>query len=324
MTPVVQRERRWARRAGIGSLAIAVLMTLTGLIAYGRIDRFELRPPPDRPGTTFLLVGEDSRAGVAVADTRFGTVKDMPGSRADVVVLLHIPEGGPVVAAALPRDLLVFDDQLVPRRLTVTHLTGPQTTVDALCRSVGIAVDHVVRIDFEGFEQLVNAAGGVDVRVDEPVRDRFSGLHLDEAGPQTLDGAQALALVRSRHPENRSGDGWKAAPAGAALRTGSTRAVLSGTARRLGPTHPVRSLRMAWAATGAVSADAAASPADFIRLGRALESAELIDVPASTTESAIPTAELAPGAAAALARLGAADQAPCERQLLTARRNHDA
>ena len=56
-------------------------------------------------------------------------------------------------------------------------------------------------VDLAGFAAVVDAAGGLDVDVPPPVRDTDTGLRIDEAGAHHVDGATALAMVRSRHPE---------------------------------------------------------------------------------------------------------------------------
>jgi anionic cell wall polymer biosynthesis LytR-Cps2A-Psr (LCP) family protein len=46
---------------------------------------------------------------------------------------------------------------------------------------------------------MVNAVGGISLNFSDPVRDQYSGLNIKTTGCQVIDGAQALALVRSRH-----------------------------------------------------------------------------------------------------------------------------
>ena len=76
---------------------------------------------------------------------------------------------------------------------------------------MGIPINHYVEVDFVGFQQLVDAIGGVEICVDYATQDTNSGLSLNP-GCQTLDGAQALAYARSRHYEEfRDGD-WQADP----------------------------------------------------------------------------------------------------------------
>ncbi|WP_449062038.1 LCP family protein [Planomonospora algeriensis] len=62
----------------------------------------------------------------------------------------------------------------------------------------GIRIDHFVKVDFTGFKDMVDAVGGVEVCVPEPINDTKALLTLD-AGRQTLRGEQALGYVRARY-----------------------------------------------------------------------------------------------------------------------------
>jgi LCP family protein required for cell wall assembly len=74
---------------------------------------------------------------------------------------------------------------------------GPACTVKTVEAMTGIRMDHYIEVDFRGFEQLVDALGGVEVTLTEPISDEHSKLDL-AAGTHRLDGEQSLALVRTR------------------------------------------------------------------------------------------------------------------------------
>jgi len=63
---------------------------------------------------------------------------------------------------------------------------------------LGVTIDHFAEVNLAGFYDLASALGGVPVCLNHPVKDSYSGADFP-AGPQTLDGAQALAFVRQRH-----------------------------------------------------------------------------------------------------------------------------
>src|SRR5262249_56556434 len=73
-------------------------------------------------------------------------------------------------------------------------------TVESL---TGVRMDHYVEVDFSGFQKLIDDLGGVQVTTTKNIDDKNSHLDL-QAGTHTLDGQQALGLVRTRH---RVGDG---------------------------------------------------------------------------------------------------------------------
>jgi anionic cell wall polymer biosynthesis LytR-Cps2A-Psr (LCP) family protein len=62
----------------------------------------------------------------------------------------------------------------------------------------GLRMDHYLEVDFAGFEKLIDELGGVHVTTTRAIHDPDSHLKLD-AGAHTLNGTQALGLVRTRH-----------------------------------------------------------------------------------------------------------------------------
>ncbi|MFD0657565.1 LCP family protein [Thermocatellispora tengchongensis] len=62
----------------------------------------------------------------------------------------------------------------------------------------GIHIDHFVQMDFTGFKGMVDAIGGVDVYLPEPIHDEYVRLDLPK-GWRTLNGEEALGYVRARY-----------------------------------------------------------------------------------------------------------------------------
>ena len=208
-----------------------------------------------------MLVGLDSRASLpAGADpSAFGTPQDVPGSRADVVLVVHVTDAGTTTVLSVPRDVVVDGG-----RLALRWLDGPQATLDALC-GLGIPSDHLVAVDLAGFAALVDAAGGLDVDVPAPVRDPAAGLELHTAGPQHVDGATALALVRSRHPQELVDGSWSDAVVDPDGRASSAATVL-GALADVTRARPWRLPQVAWAASDALSVDRGTSAGELATL----------------------------------------------------------
>jgi LCP family protein required for cell wall assembly len=269
------------------SLILAVV-ALDAALLTARVDRLdvELRAGD---GTTWVLIGLDSRAALPAGADRsaFGTTRDVPGSRADVVLVVHVTDAGPTRVISVPRDVVVDAG-----RLALTWLDGPQATLDGLC-SLGIPSDHLVTIDLAGFAALVDAAGGLDVDVPSPVRDPVASLELRAAGPQHVDGATALAMVRSRHPQELVNGDWVPArvdPDGRASAAGEVLGALTDAVLD----RPWRLQEVAWGASGALSADRDTSPGDLAGLLTAdLEQPVVLPVsdPVGGTWARFPTRE---------------------------------
>ncbi|MEU2350901.1 LCP family protein [Modestobacter sp. NPDC049651] len=268
---LVPRTRRGRVGAAVALLALllAVALGADAALVAGRIDRIAVDPRPG-PGTTWVVVGLDSRADLpaGTSSAQFGTTDQVPGERADVVLVVHRSGSGATTAFSVPRDLTIGGGGR-PRRLALTWLDGPQATVDALCR-LGIPTDHLATVDLAGFAAVVDAVGGVEVDVPEPVRDPGASLLLPRAGRQRVDGATALAMVRSRHPQHLVDGQWADAVVDPDGRADEAGTVLSAVAQagRASLRSPLRLQRLAWAGAGAVTVDEGTSLTDLAGLAR--------------------------------------------------------
>ncbi|MFE0570871.1 LCP family protein [Streptomyces albogriseolus] len=167
----------------------------------------------DRPeklptsGQNVLILGSDSRAGDN-AELKTGKIA---GARSDTALVMHIPEGRTqAVAVSIPRDTLVTRPECkdadgstvaAAERVMFNSIysqVGPACVVKTVEKMSGVRMDHYVEIDFAGFKDLVDAIGGVEVTVDQDIRDTSSGLDLT-AGTHRLDGTESLQFVRTRH-----------------------------------------------------------------------------------------------------------------------------
>ncbi|MFP5487462.1 MAG: LCP family protein, partial [Acidimicrobiia bacterium] len=148
----------------------------------------------------FLIVGADNNdcagGGTAVDEDR-----DSLGERSDTIMIWRAnPSANQLAVLSLPRDLYV--DIAGGRRARINSAyvrDDPTKLIDTIFLNFGIPVDHYVQVDFCAFQRLVDAVGGVEIPFSAPARDRRAGLLVTETGCVNLDGAQALAYVRSRH-----------------------------------------------------------------------------------------------------------------------------
>lgn len=190
-------------------VALAVLLAipaaafgLAAASAWGDVERIALGDvlTGAASGTNYLVVGTDSRDGIDPdvdnADVIFGP--DVGGERTDTIAILRV-DGDSVSLLAIPRDLYVPLVDGAPNRINAAFaFGGPSALVRTVERELGIGIDHYLEIDLAGFLGLVDALGGVTIDFAHPAYDDRSGLAIDTAGPHRLDGAEALAFVRSR------------------------------------------------------------------------------------------------------------------------------
>ncbi|SIS21360.1 transcriptional attenuator, LytR family [Williamsia sterculiae] len=152
----------------------------------------------DTPGTNWLMVGSDSRAGLSDAQKKALATGDSDGSRTDTIMLVHIPESGKAVMVSIPRDLFVTIPGQGQYKINAAfNFGGPRLLTQTVETVTHVHIDHYAEIGFGGFDSLVDAVGGVNICLDQSIRDPLAGINLRK-GCQNLDGQQALGLVRTR------------------------------------------------------------------------------------------------------------------------------
>ena len=163
---------------------------------------------------TILVIGSDSRVGES--SQAFGSASVVTGQRSDVVQLWRVtPSTKQIQIISIPRDTVV--SMLPPdtsqygtyNRINSSYNTGPDQLVKTITANFGIPINHVVQVDFAGFQDAVNALGGIYLDFPYPAKDAYSGLDITTPGCQLLNGAQALAVARARHYEYYSDGYWQ-------------------------------------------------------------------------------------------------------------------
>jgi LCP family protein required for cell wall assembly len=138
--------------------------------------------------SNLLLLGTDRTEGVNIG-------------RSDTIILTSIVPLKPnVVMLSIPRDLWVTIPGVGEERINTAHFyaelnqpgSGPQATMDTIEANLGVHVTRYISINFDGFVEMVDALGGIDVELAQAE----GGL---SAGKHHLDAGQALAFVRERY-----------------------------------------------------------------------------------------------------------------------------
>ncbi|OEV05728.1 LCP family protein [Streptomyces oceani] len=153
-----------------------------------------------------LVMGSDSRAG-----DNAGYGGDEGSARSDTAMIVHVnKQHDKASVVSIPRDTLLprpscerEDGGTAPPRQAAMfneayQVGGPACSVKTVESMTNIRMDHYVEVDFSGFKSLINTLGGVDVTVRQSIQDSDSHLRLSP-GTHTLNGEQALGLVRTRH-----------------------------------------------------------------------------------------------------------------------------
>ncbi|TSE00859.1 LytR family transcriptional regulator [Skermania sp. ID1734] len=202
--PRPRRKRHWGRRIGL-TLLVLLLLIGGGLFYLDRqLHRTDaLADYPDRvgdtPGTNWLLVGSDSRNDLSPQEQQdLATGGDVGNARTDTIILIHIPKSGRATMVSIPRDSYVSIPGNGKDKINASFaIGGAPLLVQTLETATGLHIDHYAEIGFGGFASVVDAVGGLDMCLDQPLNDPLAGINL-AAGCQHLNGAQALGYVRSR------------------------------------------------------------------------------------------------------------------------------
>lgn len=141
------------------------------------------------PIINILISGSDTRSNVI----------DQRG-RSDVNIIASVnTQTHQILLISTPRDYFVPLDVGVEDaydKLTHAGIYGMDVLMRTLENLYGIDLDYYFRLNFVGFEQVIDALGGVDVY---SAYEFDSGDNHYQQGTNTLNGAQALAFVRNRY-----------------------------------------------------------------------------------------------------------------------------
>jgi len=223
-----KRRGRARRKSTVGrvlliSAVVLALVTGLGVVYFYRhlggnltvievAGKLENRPDkaqvqgPQEP-LNILVMGSDDR------DDAGNNIDNLTGSgqRSDTTILFHLSaDRKRAYGVSIPRDSIVdrpacetADGSKTAPAADVMwneafNLAGPTCTVQQFESLTGVFVDHIVVVDFAGFEDMVNAIDGVPVCIPEDIVDPAHGINIP-AGTREIEGREALNYVRARY-----------------------------------------------------------------------------------------------------------------------------
>ncbi len=138
----------------------------------------------------FLILGSDTRGEEQ--------------ARSDTIIILRVePSKKKVAMVSIPRDTRVDIPGYGMNKINSANaLGGPKLTIKTVSEFADLPIHHYILTDFKGFKKMVDALGGVDMVVEEPMADKMSGAFFT-TGPHHFNGEQALAYVRARYTDKR-------------------------------------------------------------------------------------------------------------------------
>jgi LCP family protein required for cell wall assembly len=196
-----RRPRFWFRMVAL-LLALWLVYTIAvPFFAWNSTDKVAFAPdgerPGDQPGTTYLLVGSDSRKGLTAEERKRFSTGNPKSELTDTIMLLHTGDG-PDVLLSIPRDSVVDMPGHGSSKINSAHARGgAKLLVQTIENETGIRIDEYVEIGLGGVAGVVDSVGGIEVCPTKAIKDKLAGLNIKK-GCQEVDGTVALAYSRSR------------------------------------------------------------------------------------------------------------------------------
>lgn len=170
------------RRRGCGCSCGLISLALLGFVFLAGV--YFLAPIR----TNILLLGID-----------YTPPENVVGRSDTIIVTTFVPFKPYIGILSIPRDLWVNIPGVGENRINTAHFfaeaqqagTGPVAVKNTIQQNFGVDVDYFIRMRFDGFREVVNALGGVDIYLSEPMGGYPAGYH-------HLTGNKALAFTRNR------------------------------------------------------------------------------------------------------------------------------
>jgi LCP family protein required for cell wall assembly len=213
-------EVRWGRRIALGVLVLFVLFVIWAVASYlsfssgvsdanKRLDPNAKNALATQGGlllshsTTILMLGTDN-----------AQIAGRTGDRhSDSIMLLRTdPSHHRLYYLSIPRDLVVPIPGSSTQKINAAfQIGGPALAIRTIRQFTGIAINHVMVVNFADFKDLIDKLGGIEVNVPKPIRsNRFDCPYPTQArcqqwqgwrfakGKQHMNGERALVYSRIR------------------------------------------------------------------------------------------------------------------------------
>ncbi len=195
---LARKSRRWTRRWILFALLVVPLFCCGSTLLL-----YLIFPPSS---LNILVLGTDARPGEGFL------------ARTDSIILVGVkPAQLRLSMLSIPRDIFIDVPGYGSQRINTINFLGEQEKAGngpflvgaAINQDFGVRVDRYVRLDFNGFIELVDAVGGITIDVEHTLIDDsyptddggVESIKFD-AGIQQMDGKRALIYARTRHSDD--------------------------------------------------------------------------------------------------------------------------
>lgn len=209
---LTRRPRHFVKRHKALTVIIAVALVLLLILLLflwfldRRLDdipRFDVdldNRPPAAAGTTILLAGVDDGKGRSLEQMLEGEEWQKGVFRSDAMLMVHLNDtASRAEIISVPRDSYVDVEGYGRTKLNAAFsYGGPELLWESMEQFTQTRIDHMVVADFEGFKDVTETLGGVQVFVPDKSANP-GGTALLNPGWQKIRGDEALYYVRARY-----------------------------------------------------------------------------------------------------------------------------
>ena len=209
----IPRPGIWKRLLLGAALVVFATASATSVAAFREVDKVV---DALRPGKNDLKLGSDiaktdpgepQTIMLLGSDRRPPNAKDGgAGARSDTIILARLdPDKKATALMSLPRDLKVQIPGHGTDKINAAYeLGGPRLTLKTVKRLTGLSINHVINVDFRGFQKAIDAIGCIYADIDRTYFNDTPGYaYIDvKAGYQKLCGEEALEYARFRHEDS--------------------------------------------------------------------------------------------------------------------------
>jgi LCP family protein required for cell wall assembly len=258
-----------------------------------------LAPVATKPGAnggpevgvqTFLMIGSTSRCALPKQNPVFGTCAGgITGVNSDVILLLRADQNTHTVSVlSIPRDLVlenVRDDDQKFYKIDSALAEGPSQLVAVIEQDFGIPINHFAELNFDSFQGVVKALGGINMYFPFAETDSYSSLDIKTPGCHHLTGFEALAVVRARHlsyDDNGTWDYDGTGDLGRIIRVHEFLRVLATSMQQQGLDNPLKDNAIIGAIAPQLTVDSGFSITDMVNLILAFHDVNPLTAPEQT------------------------------------------
>ncbi len=265
----VKTRHTVARVVGVTTLVLAMVTGLVVVYAFrqfsGNLNVADYESVLENRPEKQKVEGPKEPLNILVmgSDTREGEGNDIDNESgeggSDTTILLHLSaDRERAYGISIPRDSMVdrpeCDHGAIPAASyqqwnSAFAIGGPACTIQQFEQLTGIRLDHYITVDFNSFQAMVDAVGGVEVCIPETIDDRSHGIYL-EAGTREVSGKEALSYVRQRYAVGDGSDIGRMKRQQAFIASMANKVISAGTL-----TSPKRLINFLNAATKSLTVD---------------------------------------------------------------------